>query len=243
MKNRPRNSPRNGRMSASIWCRYSLSASISPARKAPSAIDMPACSVAQPVPSATKIEVAANSSGFRVPAISRKTSRTMNRPTNAITASTTTAFTAARPSTCGSPSTAPASSGSSTRNGTTARSWNSKTPIEARPCRAVTSPRSTRCCRTAAVEDSASAPPSTKAATAPPPMASAINPMTSDVSATWARPNPKMKRRMAINRAQGRSSPTANSRKTTPNSASSRAWPGSVISPMPCGPIARPAAR
>ena len=63
MKKRPIKSPRNGRMSASIWCLNSVSESIRPARNAPSVSDSPTSAVAQPVPStassvsATKISV------------------------------------------------------------------------------------------------------------------------------------------------------------------------------------------
>ena len=53
MKKRPRRMPRNGSMSASSSWRKPESASISPARKAPIAIDMPANSMSAAAPSTT----------------------------------------------------------------------------------------------------------------------------------------------------------------------------------------------
>src|SRR2546430_656737 len=50
MKNRPSSSPLNGSMSSSSSCRYSLSASITPARNAPSAIDSPTHAISAAVP-------------------------------------------------------------------------------------------------------------------------------------------------------------------------------------------------
>ena len=64
MKNRPTRIPRKGRISASTWCRYSVSASSSPAMKAPSAIEKPPSETAQLVPSTTNNVVATNSSAL-----------------------------------------------------------------------------------------------------------------------------------------------------------------------------------
>ena len=69
MKKRPRRRPRKGAMSDSICRWYSVSASRSPARKAPSSMDRPAIWVSSLVPSATSSVVARNTSAFCVEAI------------------------------------------------------------------------------------------------------------------------------------------------------------------------------
>ena len=69
MKNSPSRMSRNGRITASIWCRYSVSASIMPARNAPSANDSPAKCDTQAEPSTTSSTVSVNSSRRRLCAI------------------------------------------------------------------------------------------------------------------------------------------------------------------------------
>ena len=68
MKNRPSSSPLNGSMSSSSSWRYSLSASITPARKAPSAIDRPTDSISAAVPSTSSSEKPTNTSRRRASA-------------------------------------------------------------------------------------------------------------------------------------------------------------------------------
>jgi hypothetical protein len=55
------------------------------------------------------------------------------------------------------------SAGISTSSGTTARSWNSSTPMTRRPCSLSSSSRSAISLTTMAVDDMAMAPPSTTA--------------------------------------------------------------------------------
>ena len=73
MKNRPSKRPRNGAMSAATWCRYSVSATIRPATKAPSAIDRPACWVAKLAPSTSRTAVAVNTSSASIVAMKPST--------------------------------------------------------------------------------------------------------------------------------------------------------------------------
>ena len=73
MKNRPSSSPLNGSMSSSSSWRYSLSASITPARNAPSAIDRPTHSISAAVPSTTSSEKPTNTSRRRASATKRST--------------------------------------------------------------------------------------------------------------------------------------------------------------------------
>mmetsp|Transcript_24251 Transcript_24251/g.79055 ORF Transcript_24251/g.79055 Transcript_24251/m.79055 type:complete len:268 (-) Transcript_24251:2308-3111(-) len=64
MKKRPRRSPRNGAMSASTCSAYSVSATRSPARKAPSSIESPIWSVNKARPRRTSSVVAAKISAL-----------------------------------------------------------------------------------------------------------------------------------------------------------------------------------
>src|ERR1041384_1896754 len=80
MKNRPSSRPLNGSMSSSSSWRYSLSASMTPARNAPSACDSPAHSISAAVPSTTSSEKPTNTSRSRACATKRSTGRTSTRP-------------------------------------------------------------------------------------------------------------------------------------------------------------------
>ena len=62
MKNRPRDNPLKGSISASSWCRYWESASSTPARNAPSAIDRPTSSISRATPTTVRSAVAVNTS-------------------------------------------------------------------------------------------------------------------------------------------------------------------------------------
>ena len=68
MKNRPSSSPLKGSMSSSSSWRYSLSASITPARNAPSAMDSPADSISIAMPITTSSEKPTNTSRRRASA-------------------------------------------------------------------------------------------------------------------------------------------------------------------------------
>ncbi len=70
MKNRPSSMSRNGRITASTWWRYSVSASIMPARNAPSASDSPARCDTQAELKTTNSTASVNSSRSRLWAIS-----------------------------------------------------------------------------------------------------------------------------------------------------------------------------
>ena len=80
MKNRPSRMSRNGRMTLSTWWLYSVSASIIPARNAPSAIDSPARCEAQADDSATSSTASVNSSRRRLLAMTYSSGRSSQRP-------------------------------------------------------------------------------------------------------------------------------------------------------------------
>ena len=71
MKKSPSSSPSNGAMSASIWWRYSESASSAPAMKAPSAADSPAASMTSATPTTVRSALAVIASRTPVAATSR----------------------------------------------------------------------------------------------------------------------------------------------------------------------------
>ena len=69
MKNRPSSRPLNGSMSSSSSWRYSESASSTPARKAPSAIDRPTISISAAMPITSSSEKPTKISRRRVSAM------------------------------------------------------------------------------------------------------------------------------------------------------------------------------
>lgn len=73
MKNSPMSRPRNGRMSASIWWRNSVSDSSRPARNAPRVSCRPTPWVAAAVPNTTRSVMPKNTSGPLVVATMRNT--------------------------------------------------------------------------------------------------------------------------------------------------------------------------
>ena len=93
MKNSPSSRPLNGSTAASISWRYSDSASSTPPRKAPSAIDRPACSKASAITSTRSRANAVKISRSRVRAMWRNTGRASRRPPPSV--STTTAHASA----------------------------------------------------------------------------------------------------------------------------------------------------
>ncbi len=131
----------------------------------------------------------------------------------------------------------------SARNGTKARSWNSRMPKDSLPCVRFSSPWSDSCCITMAVEDIATAPPSTTATSGGEPSHQAMAPNARAVNPTWALPSANTSLRMAIRRGSENSSPRVNSRKTTPNSASVVVVSVSSTQPSACGPSSAPTAR
>ena len=85
MKNRPSSRPLNGSIAASISWRYSDSASSTPPRNAPSAIDRPACSKASAITSTRSSAKAVKISRSRVRAMWRNTGRASRRPPPSVT--------------------------------------------------------------------------------------------------------------------------------------------------------------
>ncbi len=75
MKKRPSSSPLNGSMSVSSACLYSELASSTPARKAPSAIEIPARFMSCAMPNTSSSANAVNTSRMFAPAMTRSTGR------------------------------------------------------------------------------------------------------------------------------------------------------------------------
>ena len=148
MKNSPSSRPLNGSISASSACRYSDSASSTPARKAPSAIDRPTACISSAVTTTVSSVIAVKASRMPLAATSRSSRLSSSRPP--ITTAASTATTLAMPSAMSvplAPSMPPPSRGTSASIGIAARSWNSSTEKAARPCRAVSWPFSARVCK------------------------------------------------------------------------------------------------
>ncbi len=219
-KNRPSSSPLKGSTVTSISRLYSVSASSSPAMKAPSAIDRPLTAATALVPISTNRQAAMKNSVERVAATRWNSGRSTSRPrpTMAAMASAAGASVQSRPGTA-PPASRLARNEAPNRRGATARSWNSSTAKAVRPAPEFSRLRSASSGITIAVEDRASVPPSS-AATAtgtPMPIPAAIR--TSPDTPTCNGPSPNTSRRRADRRSNDSSSPIMNIRNTTPNSA------------------------
>mmetsp|Transcript_40810 Transcript_40810/g.89576 ORF Transcript_40810/g.89576 Transcript_40810/m.89576 type:complete len:280 (-) Transcript_40810:540-1379(-) len=166
IKKRPSSSPLNGAMSASIWNRYLVSASSTPAKKAPSVSDRPSACVKADIEITVSSVIARKAVWSFAEATILKTGCSRKRPATPMRESAVTDLTAARRSAAPSCADGPPSSGVTTSNGTTARSWKSSMPKEARPNRVASSPFSERSWMTKADEERAKAPPRTTAAAA-----------------------------------------------------------------------------
>ena len=94
MKNSPSSRPLKGSRSVSSSRRYSLSASSTPARKAPSAIDRPTDSINAAVATTSSSDAAVKISGVSLRAIQRSAGRSASRPPSTIRATTPTALAA-----------------------------------------------------------------------------------------------------------------------------------------------------
>ena len=161
------------------------------------------------------------------------------------------AFSNAKPNALASASGGAPSAGISTSSGTTARSWNSSTPITRLPCSLSSSRRSAISLTTMAVLLMVSAPDSASAVCQPSRQAggscvaitSAPTVAMVIVSSTCSRPSPNTCLRIARSLGRLNSSPITNMRNTTPNSP--RCWMPSVFcaSAKACGPISTPADR
>jgi len=250
MKNRPSSRPLKGSMSVSSSRRYSLSASSTPARKAPSAIDRPTDSISMAMPTTRNSEAAVKISGVLLRAIQRSSGRSASRPPSTM-APTTPMVRSASSSTscavCGCTASlaraATPSSGSSARMGMAATSWNSRMENAFCPLSVRMRLRSLITCSAIAVDDSASPRAPTSPTRQGRPKAQAAAHSSAAQPSTCAEPRPKMGRRMLHRRAGCSSSPTRNSISTTPNSAKCRMSCTLLTSERPQGPMAMPAAR
>ncbi len=245
MKNSPSSSPLKGSRSVSSSRRYSLSASSTPARKAPSAIDSPTDSISAAVATTSSSDAAVKISGVSLRAIQRSAGRSASRPPSTISATTPTALAAPhQPSLpAGASAAATASSGSSARIGMAAMSCSSATLSTLCPERVAIRLRSLSTPRPMAVDDSARPSPATSASRQSTPKARPAARISSVEPAICTLPQPKIGRRSAHSRLGSSSSPTRKSISTTPNSAKCRMVAVSVTSRRPKGPMAMPAAR
>mmetsp|Transcript_56673 Transcript_56673/g.165815 ORF Transcript_56673/g.165815 Transcript_56673/m.165815 type:complete len:203 (+) Transcript_56673:1456-2064(+) len=137
---------------------------MTPPRNAPKVLERPRPSVMAEhsitVPSVT----AKNASGDCALVTNMKMGSRRQRPKKKIMDSARPARPAASPSAPRRLPPPPTSSGATTSSGTTARSWKSSTPKDARPYRVPSCPLSRTSCSTKAEEESASAPPRTTSA-------------------------------------------------------------------------------
>ena len=201
-KNMPSSRPLNGSMVTSICLRNSLSARISPATKAPSAIDSPATAAPTPVPTITNRVAATNSSGVSVAATSRKNGRSSSRPITTIRATASAACASAimTPVAIEGPLSAPRMLTSSSI-GTTARSCSSRTAKLARPVELIRRRCSDSSSMTIAVEDSARHRPMMTAAAPVLPSSAAMMLIATDEITTCRLPSPNTRRRMVSSRS------------------------------------------
>ncbi len=252
MKNRPSSRPLNGSRSVSSSRRYSLSASSTPARKAPSAIDRPTASISMAVATTSSSAAAVKISGVRLRAIQRSSGRSSRRPPSTIPPTTPTIFAAssARPLAvwgCAAPP-APSRAGGQQRQqrarmGMAATSWKSRIENAFCPLSVRIRLRSASTCSAIAVDDSASPSAPTSATRHGSPQAQATAHSRAAQPSTCALPSPKIGRRRLQRRLGCSSSPTRNSISTTPNSAKCRMSCTLLTRPRPHGPMAMPAAR
>lgn len=245
MKKRPSKRPRNGLISASTWWRNLVSASMTPARKAPKVSDRPRTWVRDEVAKTVNRITAMKASELFALATKRKTGWRKFLPMMKMKVSAAAAFTdateMARTTVAAPPD--PASSGVRTRTGTTARSWNRRIPKAARPYRVPTSPLSDSNCKTNALEERASPAPRTIAAWVEIPSKVATKDMTAPVMRNCEVPRPKTSAPRDLSFDVESSRPISNKKKTTPNSARFLLVRTSRMRAKPLGPRAMPAAR
>ena len=241
MKNRPSSSPLNGLICDSSSCRYSESASSTPAMNAPRPGLSPACCMIQALPSTASRAVAVNTSGAWVPATTRSARCISRRPPNQTRASAPSAW----------PTMVqvrvslriPPSSGITASNGIATRSWNSRIANASLPKSLPSCLRSASSCRPTAVDDSARPRPATSAPFQCRPKASRAAPSNRAERNTCAPPAPNTGRRISTSRAGDSSRPITNSSMTTPISEAARIRSGSLTMPIPSGPSSTPVAR
>ncbi|MDT4828760.1 hypothetical protein FQZ97_621570 [compost metagenome] len=247
MKNSPSSRPLKGSMSVSSSRRYSLSASSTPARKAPSAIDRPTNCISAAMATTSSSAAAVKISGVSLRAIQRRIGRSSSRPPRMMPAITPTIFSASSarssPLMDCSAAVAPARSGSSARIGIAATSWNSRIEKPAWPLGVFSRLRSPNTCSAMAVDDSASPSAATSATRHGAPTAQPTANSTAAQLSTCADPQPKIGRRRLHRRLGSSSRPTRNSISTTPNSAKCSTSSTLDTRPRPQGPMAMPATR
>ena len=242
-KKRPISTSRKGLMSSSTWNLYSVSEISMPATKAPSASERPASSVMVARLSVMSSTLRMNTSDDLARATKWNHLRIRRWPKTRITASTTTALSKAIPSSTASFSGGWVSDGMMTSSGTTARSWNNRTPMISRPWGESSCMRSASSLVMTAVDDMAKTPPSAIPNCQLTPI-SMIRPAASTmVTTTCSRPSPKTMRFIENSLGRENSRPMENIRKTTPNSASDSARWMSSIRFSACGPMTLPTNR
>ena len=242
MKKRPSRRPLNGSISVSSSRRYSLSASSTPARKAPSAIDRPTASISAAVATTSSSEAAVKISGVSLRAIQRSIGRSSKRPPRMMTAIMPIALAAPSQPSPSWPA-AKARKGSRAMIGIAATSCSSETLTMLSPEVVVSTLRSARTPRPIAVDDIARPSPATTATCQSMPRASAPSPSSRAEPNSWTLPQPKMVLRSDQRRCGSSSRPTRNSISTTPNSANCSISSGLVTNFNPHGPIRMPANR
>ena len=229
MKNRPSRMSRNGRMTASIWCRYSVSASIMPDEKSAER-ERQAGDVRHPgrrqhhQQHRQREQLAQAAVGDLVEQRPQQPAPGRQHRDDRQHAADDRHQRSRLSCSWSSPG---ASAAPRARNGTKARSWNSSIANASRPWVRLSSARSVSCCSRIAVELMATAPPSTmrdQPAQAEQVRRGARTPRRCRPPA--AAPSPNTSRRMASMRGSENSRPSVNSRKATPSSASSRVTPG-----------------
>jgi hypothetical protein len=209
------------------------------------AIDRPSACVAHAPPSTTNITVSVKVSVLRCRANSWNSGRSSQRPaTSTITSARTarTTMLASHPALSTS-SSAAAIEVASASSGAKARSWNSTMPSASRACVRASSSWSPSWRITIAVEDIATAPPSTIATGSVAPSAQTAAPTTAVVMSTCSPPTPSTSDFIATMRASENSSPSVKTRNTTPMSASVRMASSLSSTPSACGPSTMPTSR
>ena len=245
MKKRPSSKPLKGSISVSSSRRYSLSASSTPARNAPSAIDKPTLCISAAVATTSSNAAAVKISGVLLRAIQRSVGRNNKRPPKTMMPMTPKARAASPqppPASCAALGES-ASSGTMARMGMAAMSCSSETLSTLWPALVAIRLRSRSTPRPMAVDDMAKPIAATTASRQGTPNAMATPTINAAEPKSCKLPQPKMGRRKDHKRRGSSSRPTRKSINTTPNSANSNMAAGSVTSARPQGPMAMPAPR
>mmetsp|Transcript_4336 Transcript_4336/g.19551 ORF Transcript_4336/g.19551 Transcript_4336/m.19551 type:complete len:344 (-) Transcript_4336:973-2004(-) len=247
-KKRLRNKPLNARSFWMMSCAYGVPASTRPAMNAPSESLNPAAAEAFENPKSTSSDSATktSSSHSRSVMTSYAFLATSHPPTLRTPRSRklVAVYAAMRPTSSGAPSPAICifcSTGSAMMNGTTARSWKSRTPSDAVPSRVVIIPRSESSCSPSALDESVRPNPTTIASSGdricsksstPFPLCTISSTWVPSASpggrsaaansrlpnTTWHRPSPNAYFPSAFSRCTDSSRPISNSRNWIPSS-------------------------